>query len=270
MTNCSFQPTKCTRRYQSTRQLFLEYALTRDVELRNRLVSMNEPLARCIAARFEGSPSTTRDDLGQIACLGLITAVERFEPHKGRGFAAFAVPTIVGSIKNHLRDHGWLVKVPRSLRELGRFARRIAATMEAEQGRAPTVPEIAVRLGVSTERLAEALEVQKLYQFGSLDLQQLEEAPELIPTSVLLAVVEPRYSEVETRAVVWNALQKLPPRERWLIYQRFFLERSQAQVAASIRMSQMQVSRLERRALERMRGLMHAGERMEHVNFHPK
>jgi RNA polymerase sigma-B factor len=277
MTDCSLQPTERKRHHQPVRQLFYEYARTRDVELRNRLVLMNEPLARCIAARFEGSANATRDDLGQIACLGLITAIERFEPNKGHGFAAFAVPTIVGVIKNHLRDHSWFVKVPRSLRELGRTARRVAATMEAERGQVPTVPEVAQRLGVTAERLAEAIEVQKLYQLGSLDLEHLEAAtpaeaatPGPPSLSSLPAAAEPRYSEVETRAVVWSALQKLPPRERWVIHERFFLEHTQAEVAARIRMSQMYVSRLEHRALERLRGLLAASERMERSDFHPK
>lgn len=271
MTDCSLQSTERKCYHQPVRQLFHEYARTRDVELRNRLVLLNEPLARCIAARFEGSTNATRDDLGQIACLGLITAIERFEPNKGHGFAAFAVPTIVGVIKNHLRDHSWFVKVPRSLRELGRTARRVAALLEAEQGRTPTLPEIAQRLGVTPERLAEAIEVQKLYQFGSLDLEHLEAATQHPPSSTsLAAAAEPRYAEVETRAVVWSALQKLPPRERWVIHQRFFLERTQAEVAARIHMSQMYVSRLEHRALERLRGLLAAPERMDRSSFHPK
>jgi RNA polymerase sigma factor (sigma-70 family) len=133
------------------------------------------------------------------------------------------------------------------------------------------VPEIAQRLGVTAERLAEAIEVQKLYQLGSLDQEHLEAAAQQSPASTSLAVAaEPCYSEVETRAMVWSALQKLPPRERWVIHERFFLEHTQAEVAARIRMSQMYVSRLEHRALERLRGLLAAPERMDRPDFHPK
>lgn len=257
MIDCSLTPIDSERHRQHAPQLFREYARTRDIELRNRLVLMNEPLARCVAARFADSGGTTKDDLSQIACLGLITAVERFEPERGRGFAAFAVPTIMGVIRNHLRDRGWLVKIPRSLRELGRTGRKTAAKIEAEQGRAPTVLEVAERLGVTTERLVEAIELQKLYQLGSLDVQLLEEASERTFSSEdLLAVTDNRYSDFENREMVWKVLKKLPQREREVIDLRYFLELSQAEVASRMRISQMHVSRLERRALERMRSML--------------
>lgn len=239
------------------RRLFEEYARTRDVELRNRLVLMHDRLARSIAARFGKSGGNSEEDLRQVAYLGVIAAVERYDPSAGVSFLTFAAATIVGVIKHYLRDHGWLVKAPRRLREFGMTLRKIRARLELELGRTPTVPEIAEAAGVDEERVLLAMDIERNYHPTSLDVHLRDDMGEDTGSHFdALGDVDPRYEAIEERETVMRMLAHLDAREREIIYQRFYGEASQAEVAAQLEISQMHVSRLERRALQRLKVLL--------------
>jgi RNA polymerase sigma-B factor len=242
---------------ESVATLLEEYARTRDLALRNRLVLMHERLARSIAARFGSTGGSSQEDLRQVAYLGIIAAIERYNPDTGVSFLSFAAVTVVGVIKHYLRDHGWLVKAPRRLRELGMSLRKTSARLEYELGRAPTIAELAEATGIDTERILEAMEIERSYQPISLDTHLRDESGEQTPSHFdALGGTDPGYHDVDERETVRWLLGHLDPREREIILQRFYGEASQAEVAARLDISQMHVSRLERRALKRLRALL--------------
>jgi RNA polymerase sigma-B factor len=197
------------------------------------------------------------EDLVQVGYLGLIAAIERFDPQQRVSFLTFAVPTILGVIKHYLRDHTWAVKAPRRLRDLGMSLRRISERLEQRLGRPPTVAEMAAEAGVSEEMLLEAMELGRLYQSTSLDSGPTDESgEERSPFSEALGAADPQLAAVEEREALRRALEHLEPRQRTVIRQRFFLGRSQAEVGHQLGLSQMQISRLERQALQRLRSLL--------------
>ena len=262
-TNQSAAPTSSARTRSGSletltvSELFEEYARTRDVKVRNRLVLMHDRLARGIAARFGKSGGNSEEDLRQVAYLGVIAAVERYDPNNGVSFLTFAAATIVGVIKHYLRDHGWLVKAPRRLREFGMSLRKVRARLELELGRTPTIPELAEAAGVDEERVLMAMDVERSYHPTSLDVHLRDEVGEDTGSHFdALGDLDSRYVAIEERETVMRMLEHLDAREQEIIYRRFYGEASQAEVAAQLDISQMHVSRLERRALQRLKVLL--------------
>lgn len=239
------------------RALFREYAATRDLALRDRLVLRYERLAQYLARRFARRGGAPYEDLVQVGYVGLIAAVERFDLEKGHSFVTYAVPTLTGMLKRYLRDHTWSLKVPRRLRELGITLRKVRAELEVQLGRPATLCELAERTGVCEERLAAALELERAYYAVSLDGPPPEDPAEEGACSwEILGEEDPRLQAVEAREMLRQAIVRLEKREQQVIYGRFYAELSQAQVAEQLGVSQMQVSRLERRALRRLRDLL--------------
>src|SRR6187551_2066140 len=148
--------------------MFVEYAETRDTRLRDELVEAHIGLARHLAGRFtfRGEPL---DELEQVALVGIMNAVDRFEPERGGQFSTFAVPTVVGELKRHFRDRGWAVRVPRRVQELHLEIGRLVGELSQELGRSPTPAELGARAGVDEEHVLEALEAGGMYQLSSLD-----------------------------------------------------------------------------------------------------
>lgn len=247
-------------RDQEARELFQAYLRTRDIEVRNRIVLLHRRLAGYFAQRFSALSGYTHDDLEQVALIGLISAVERYDPQIGGNFATFAGPTIVGVIKRYLRDHTWALKVPRRLREFGVSLRRVRERLEARLGRAPTVLELAAEVGCSEERILEAMELEFVYQPVSLDSTAPgDESGTFASSWYSLGALDPGIEAVDRRESVREAIAQLEEREQHIIYQRFFREASQTAVGASLQISQMHVSRLERRALARLREALETG-----------
>ena len=239
------------------RARFHEYARTRDPELRNQLVLENERLVHYLASKFRPVSSISTEDLVQVGYLGLIAAVERYEPESGVNFITFAAPTIVGMIKHCLRDQSWGVKVPRRVRELATRMRRLRDTVEQRLGRPPTPAEIAEAAGVGEEEILEAMGADAAYFSYSLDAHSTngpEETGEAFQD--MLGIEEPAYELLANQDAVRSILDQLEPRQRAIIQGRFFREQSQMQVAAELGISQMHVSRLERQALQRLRELL--------------
>jgi len=242
---------------ESSVDLFEEYARTRDIQLRNRLVLMHDRLARGLASRFGSSGGSTEEDLRQVAYLGLITSIERFDPTTGNRFVTFATATILGIIKHYLRDHGWLLKAPRRLRELGMSLRKTRTRLEMELGRVPTVPEVARAANLDEELVLQAMDIERLYHPSSLDHPARDSSGDL--SAEFLAAIganEPRYALIDDQEAADRLLSFLDAREQEILRQRYYDEATQAEVAHRLGISQMHVSRLERRALQRLREMI--------------
>jgi RNA polymerase sigma-B factor len=231
----------------ATRARFFEYRRTHDRELRNRLVEEHVRLAEFLARRFShrGEPV---DDLRQVALVGLLKAVERFEPERGLQFSSFATPTIVGELKRHFRDRGWAVRVPRRVQELNLQLNGTVAALSQELGRSPTPAEIAQRAGVLEEDVLESMEASSLYRLASLDVRRSDD--ESSGPSQQVGTLDHELDVVEDRATVTELLSQLPEREQKIVYLRFFEGLTQAEIAEHVGISQMHVSRLLARSLE--------------------
>jgi RNA polymerase sigma-B factor len=227
---------------------FVEYRRTGDRALRNQLVQDHMRLAEFLARRFlhRGEPL---DDLRQVALIGLVKAVERFEPDRGLQFSSFATPTIQGELKRHFRDKGWAVRVPRRIQELHLELDRTIATMSQELGRSPTTAEIAQRAGVAEEDVLESMEASSLYRLASLDSPRGDDDSGSSPAE-RVGSSDLELDAVETRVAVSTLLSVLPEREQKIVYLRFFAGLTQSEIADEIGISQMHVSRLLTRSLE--------------------
>jgi RNA polymerase sigma-B factor len=237
----------------ATPELFAEYQRTHDPQVREQLILAHTNLVRYLARKFanRGEPV---EDLTQVGMIGLMNAVDRFDPNRGIRFATYATPTIVGEIRRYFRDRGWAVKVPRRLQELNLAANRAVEALTQELDRAPTVREVAERLGVDESEAMEAMELANLYELPSLD-DGLGQDPD-DSRGVLGDYVgrpDEELERFEYRARMAQALQTLPERERAIIQMRFFDNLSQTEVARRLSISQMHVSRLQQRALAKLR-----------------
>ncbi|QMU72602.1 RNA polymerase sigma factor SigF [Streptacidiphilus sp. P02-A3a] len=240
---------------EAARALFVQLAaLPREsperVELRNQLVRMHIPLVEHLARRFRnrGEPL---DDLTQVATIGLIKSVDRFDVDRGVEFSTYATPTIVGEIKRHFRDKGWAVRVPRRLQELRLALTTATGELSQQHGRSPTVHELAERLGISEEEVLEGLESANAYSTLSLDVPDTDdESPAVADT---LGAEDDALEGVEYRESLKPLLAQLPQREQRILVLRFFRNMTQSQIAAEVGISQMHVSRLLARTLAQLR-----------------
>jgi RNA polymerase sigma-B factor len=234
-------------------ELLERYYRGRDQTVREELVQRFMPLARRLAARYRGDREPL-DDLVQVASLGLVKALDRFDPDRGVAFSSYAVPTILGELKRHFRDRGWSVRVPRDLQE--RIARvdRAIAELPGKLGRAPSVNEIADRLEVDPEEVLEAMEAGQAHHAMSLDAQAQTEEGEGIPLTERLGDSDPAFDTVEYGATITDALESLSERDRTVLRLRFVEDMTQTEIADRVGVSQMHVSRILRAAVERLRG----------------
>ena len=230
---------------------FAEYRRTGDRRLRDELVEDHVPLAQFLARRFahRGEP---HEDLVQVALLGLLKAVDRFDPERGLQFSTFATPTIVGEIKRHFRDKGWAMRVPRRVQELHLQLARVVGGLGQELGRSPTVAEIATHVGASEEEVLEALEAGGMYRLTSLD-GPAATGDEGADLASMLGEHDPDFDRVEHKVELSELLAGLPEREQTIVHLRFFRGLTQSEIAAQVGISQMHVSRLLARSLELLR-----------------
>jgi RNA polymerase sigma-B factor len=219
--------------------------------IRDELVTMHLPLVRHLARRFNnrGEPL---EDLVQVATVGLINSVDRFDAERGADFLSYAVPTVVGEIKRHFRDHGWAVRVPRRLKELHLSLTAATAELSQRNGRAPNASELAAHLNLSREEVLEGLEAANAYRSSSLDdpVRGDGEMPTLAET---LGDEDAALEHVEFRESLQPLLAQVPPRERKILILRFFGNMTQSQIAERMGISQMHVSRLLSQTLVKLR-----------------
>lgn len=237
------------RREELTEQ-FLAYAETRDTSLRDQLVGAHLGLAEYLARRFanRGEPL---DDLVQVASLGLIKAVDRFDPTRGVAFSTYATHTIVGELKRHFRDKGWAVRAPRRMQELYLSLGKVVASLGQELGRSPTIAELAAEVQVSEEEVLEALEAGQAYRSTSLDAPAGTEEGETL--GARLGGEDASLEDAESRATLSPLLGQLGQRERLILHLRFFEGLTQSEIANRLGISQMHVSRLLARSVSQLR-----------------
>jgi RNA polymerase sigma-B factor len=238
------------KRLREDRALFQRLADHGDPVDREVLVERFLPLARSLAARYQrhGEPF---DDLFQVACLGLIKAIDRFDLSVGRAFSSFAVPTIAGEIKRYYRDRTWSVHVPRNLQELTLTVDRARGELEAKLGRSPTATEIAERVEATAEDVVEALQASNAYRAASLDAPARDDDDATVGD--LVANHEKGFGLAEIRADLRVLARVLQPRERVVVRLRFERDMTQQEIGEIVGLSQMQVSRILRAALLRLR-----------------
>jgi RNA polymerase sigma-B factor len=241
---------------ERTRVLFAQFDATRDGSIRNELVVAHLNLVRFLALKFtnRGEPL---DDLVQVGTVGLLKAIDRFDLERGVEFTTYATPTIVGEIKRYFRDKGWAVKVPRRLQELNLAVNRANEKMSMELGRSPTVGELATRLEASEEEILEAQELGQSYNLLSLDSEVSSEGDKRAQTLAdTVGITDPGLELLEDRANLERAFHVLTGRERVIIYLRFYEAVSQTEIAKRLNVSQMHVSRLQAKALEKLRAVL--------------
>ena len=230
---------------------FRDFAATGDPALRDQLIEAHIGLAEYLARRFSNRGESL-DDLTQVASLGLVKAVDRFDPARGLEFTTFATPTILGELKRHFRDKGWAVRVPRRIQELHLRVIRVVDDLTLELGRSPTYAEVARRAGTSEDDVVEAIEAGSAYRSTSLDSGRAddEESPGLLGR---LGELDPGLADTELRASLEPLIADLPERERIMLHLRFYQGMTQSEIAKRLDISQMHVSRLLTRSLRVMR-----------------
>ena len=234
------------------RRLLVRYHREGDTAAREQLVTRFLPLAAHLARRYArgGEPL---DDLVQIASLGLLKAIDRFDPAHETAFSSFAVPTIVGEIKRHFRDKGWSVRVPRDLQELALKVDRVVEEMSGSLGRSPTPAEIAARTGHTVERVLEAREASGAHRAVSLDRTREDDDSDGDPFAAFVGAEDPGYRAAEASATLQRLMRPLTAQEREVLRLRFQEDLTQTEIGARVGVSQMYVSRMIRRSIARMR-----------------
>jgi RNA polymerase sigma-B factor len=242
---------------ERTRELFIELQGApegdpRRQRARDSLVEQHLPLVEHLARRFRnrGEPY---DDLVQVATIGLIKSVDRFDLGRGVEFSTYATPTIVGEIKRHFRDKGWAVRVPRRLQELRLSLASATSELSQKQGRSPTVSELAAHMKITDEEVLEGLESANAYSTLSLDAGDSGSGDEPMPVADTLGSEDEGLEGVEYRESLKPMLEQLPPREKKILMLRFFKNMTQSEIAEEIGISQMHVSRLLARTLAQLR-----------------
>jgi RNA polymerase sigma-B factor len=238
--------------------LFRRWQRDGDPAAREALVRLHMPLARGLARRY-GRSSEPFEDLLQVASLGLLKALDRYDADRGHPFASFAVPTILGEMRRYFRDSGWAVHVPRGSQERALKVRDARDRLANRNGRAPTVNQLAEYLELDIEAVIDALQAVQAYDTLSLDASRPSADGEAVTYGESLGRDDERYELVELDATLTAVLKHIPPRERLILQMRFVDDLTQTEIAQRVGISQMQVSRLLRRSVEQLRTLTHAG-----------
>lgn len=235
------------------KELFLQLP---DESIREQLVQLHMPLVEYLARRFKGRGEPL-DDLVQVASMGLLKAIDRFDPERGVEFSTYATPTIVGELKRYFRDRGWAIRIPRRLQEIGLQLAKVVPKLSQELGRSPTVADIAKRTGLSEEEILEAMNASQAYSLVSLDAPTGEDGSDSMSR---LGAEDESLELFEEWSSVAHLLERLPTRERRILYLRFVTGQTQSQIAEQLGISQMHVSRLLAKTLVQLREQAKAAE----------
>jgi RNA polymerase sigma-B factor len=248
------------RRRGDEASAFREYRRTKDPALRNALCERMLPLAHQVALRYQAT-NEPLDDLLQVARLGLIKAIDRFDPDRGVAFSSYAVPTMAGELKRYFRDTTWSVHLPRGLQERVLRVEDANRRLAARRGHQPSVESVALEAGMTIEQALEALEAASARETRSLEqpLGGAGEDGEVRTVASAVGAPDEGYERAEDRATLAVAMRSLTERERLILHLRFHREMTQTQIAERIGVSQMQVSRLLRRCLAKLRTVAEAG-----------
>ena len=240
-------------RLRVDRRLLIRYHREGDSAARDELVDRFLPLARQLARRYQRGQEPL-DDLVQVASIGLIKAVDRFDPERGTAFSSYAVPTILGELKRYFRDAGWALHVPRGMQERVLEVNNAVARLSRTLGHSPSVAEIANDLDVPPEEVLEAMEAAVAYEAVSLEQPRATDADEGGERhGDAVGTDDERYELIELGAAIAPTLRALPERDRLVLHLRFVEDLTQSEIASRVGVSQMHISRLIRRALTRLR-----------------
>ncbi len=233
-------------------ELFRTLAATKRRSVRNQLVERHMGLAAHIAKRYQRAGARD-DDLRQVAMVGLVKAVDRFDPDYGASFSAFAGRTIEGELKRHFRDRTWVVRVPRGAKELHLQVRRAIEELGQGLGRSPSVDELARHLQIDRDDVLRGMAASAAYNVGTLDAGTGDDSDLAPDRQGALAIDDHGFADTEDRQVVNELLELLPEREREIVRLRFYERMSQSEIGEAVGISQMHVSRLLRRSFTQMR-----------------
>jgi RNA polymerase sigma-B factor len=239
-------------RAEQDRRLLVRYHRHGDRHAREQLVERLLPLARRMARRYRRSDEPL-EDLVQVATLGLIKAIDRFDPARETAFSSYAVPTMLGELKRYFRDNGWAVHVPRGMQERVMQVDNAVKDLSRRLGRSPSVAEVSQSSSLSQEQVLEAMEAASAYDAVSLESYRFGDEGDGETDAESIGVEDDRFELVEYGATIAPTLEALPPRDRIVLHLRFVEDLTQAEIAHRVGVSQMHVSRLIRRALERLR-----------------
>ena len=244
---------KKRKKQEEIKEKFIEYQKTKDKALRDELIEEHMYLAEILAKKYTGR-GIDYEDIFQVASVGLILAVDRFDPSKGYVFSSYATPTIIGEIKRHFRDKGWTIKVPRRIQELSKKISVAKNVLAGELGRIPTAEDIADYLDVSYDQVIEAMEASKVYQPGSIDstIDSSDDGNDL-QISDIIGDDDPTYERVENLDYLVRELKKLPKIERTILIERYINRKTQIAIAEELGISQMTVSRIEKKVIRSLR-----------------
>jgi RNA polymerase sigma-B factor len=235
------------------RRLLERYARDRSPTVREELVDRFMPLARRLAARYAGGAEPF-DDLVQVASVGLVKAIDRFDPERGTAFSTFAVPTILGELKRHFRDRGWSVHVPRDVQERILKVERAMAELPAKLGHSPTIQDVAQRIEATDEEVLEAMHAAQGHHAVSLDATStIGDGDEPGPLRDRIGEVDLSFDTVEYGEAIGPVLKEISERDRRVLHLRFVEDMTQSEIAEKVGVSQMHVSRILRATIEKLR-----------------
>jgi RNA polymerase sigma-B factor len=249
--------TGASERIREDLRLLERYHSDGDEAAREELIHRFLPLARQLARRYERADEPL-DDLMQVASMGLVKAVERFDPSRGTAFSSFAVPTILGELKRYFRDVGWAVHVPRGMQERALEVNRAVTELSRDLGRSPTTAELAGFTGLTHEEVLEGMEAAVAYDSVSLEAPRTDDDPDSDGVVDRIGKEDAGYELAEYAATLGPQLRALPARDRLVLQLRFGEDMTQSEIAERIGVSQMHVSRLIRRALAQVRSSVDA------------
>lgn len=235
------------------KKLFREYHENPSKELRDHLIEKHLYIAEILAKKY-ANRGIDFDDIYQVASIGLIYAIERYDIEKGFEFSSFATPTIIGEIKKHFRDKGWTIRVPRRIQELSKKINNAKVLLSQELQKVPSVEDIANYVGVTEEEVLEAMEASKVYTPQSLDVTfDSHNDDKEVNLAELIGEEDLYFSRIENNDFLAKTMEKLNDVEREILIERYFNKRTQVTIANKLEISQMTVSRIEKRILEKLR-----------------
>lgn len=237
----------------SEKELFIEYAKTKDTNVRNELIKRYIYIAEILSKKYINK-GIEYDDIYQVASLGLIYAIERFDISKGFEFSSFATPTIIGEIKKYFRDKGWAIRVPRRIQELSKKINIAKNELNQKLQKTPTVTDLAIYLQCTEEEIIEAMEASQVYNPKSLDISYDNEGEDKdIQLIDLVGVEDKQFDLIEHKDFIKKAMEKLNEAEKKVLLDRFYNNKTQIQVAKDLDVSQMTVSRMEKKIIEKFK-----------------
>jgi RNA polymerase sigma-B factor len=236
-----------------TKTLFKQFKETKDQKIREMLIEKHLYIAEILSKKY-ANRGIEYDDIYQVACIGLIYAIDRYDVDKGFEFSSFATPTIIGEIKKYFRDKGWTIRVPRRIQELSKKINNAKVTLSQKLQRSPTIKDIASYLNSTEEEILEAMEASKVYTPQSLDLTYDSNNDDKdVNLAELIGEEDIYFNKIENNDFLLKAMEKLNDMEKKILVDRYFNKKTQVAIAEELDISQMTVSRVEKRVIEKFR-----------------